>query len=171
MGWAWRPVLVTVVLVVSVEVFAHVAGFAPSWLAVTAVCAGSVGVRLLVQSVSEQPWRRVGDLVKRASGVKAIPPGGWYQGGDGMRDAIRRWDRRLEWGATSPQRYEHSVIPHLGEVADEWLRQHHGITRATHPDRARAILGEQVWAALDPPAGTSPNVVQLSMALRRFDKP
>jgi hypothetical protein len=170
-NWRWWAVGVTVLLTVVVDFIAHFAGYAPPLLLILAVCAGAVAVRLLLLTVPEPTWRRVGDLVHHPVEGSLITPGGWTGNTDGMLDAIRRWDRRLEWGATSPQRYAYTVAPRLGELADQWLREQHGLTRASDPAKARALLGEPMWATLHPAAGTAPTARQLARVLAGLARP
>ena len=168
--WLWRGVGATFVVSVVVLMILRVIGFAPPLLLVLLVSAGAVAIRMLVRTVSERRWRSLGDLVRNASGSSLISPGGWSLGSDdGMLQAIRRWDRRLEWGATNPARYAHTVEPQLGELADQWLRQRHGLTRASDPARARAMLGEPAWATLHPAAGTSPSTRDIFETLQRLE--
>jgi hypothetical protein len=72
-------------------------------------------------------------------------------GGDGMVAAVRRWERRLEWGWNSPDQAA-TLRLRLAEVADELLRQRRGVNRATDPDRARRLLGDRPWSLLYDPA-------------------
>ncbi len=52
---------------------------------------------------------------------------------------------RLSWGSVERQRFEQRVRPLLVRLVDERLRQRHGIDPAREPDRARKIVGEQLW--------------------------
>ena len=70
---------------------------------------------------------------------------------DGLRFAISRWDDRLVWGDRDASRFASIVVPRIGELVDERLRQKHGITRASNPARARELLGDQAWAFLHAP--------------------
>lgn len=67
---------------------------------------------------------------------------------DGVSRAVRRWQTRLDWSATEHQRFQRRVPGLLGELVDERLRQHHGLTRATDPARARALCGAVLWSFL-----------------------
>jgi hypothetical protein len=168
--WLWQGLGATFIISLVVLMALRVIGYAAPILLVLMVCAGVVAVRMLVRTVAERRWRRVGDLVRGASGTGLISPGGWtLSSDDGMLQAIRRWDRRLEWGATNPARYAHTVAPQLGELADQWLRQRHGLTRASDPDRARAMLGESTWATLHPAAGVVPSMREIFDALQRLE--
>lgn len=166
-GWFWRSVGIAIVLALVADLIAHLAGYAPPLVLLLAISAGIVALRLMVNGLAEPVWRQVGNLVRSTAEAPRIHPGGWYTGGqsDGMLDAIRRWDRRLEWGATSPERYAHTVAPRLGELADQRLRQRYGLTRATDPGRARALLGEPLWAMLHPAPGASPTARELAAVL------
>ena len=70
---------------------------------------------------------------------------------DGLRFAISRWDDRLVWGDRDASRFASIVVPRIGELIDERLRQKHGITRASNPARARELLGDEAWAFLHAP--------------------
>lgn len=71
-----------------------------------------------------------------------------WRGHDGLRAAIRRWESRLDAVHSDPARFSRTVLPVLAELTDERLRQRHGITRATDPQRARELLGESLWQLL-----------------------
>jgi len=70
---------------------------------------------------------------------------------DGIRFAVGRWEDRLLWGDRDRSRFLGAVVPRLGELVDERLRQRHGITRASDPVRARRLIGDQVWMFLHAP--------------------
>lgn len=75
---------------------------------------------------------------------------------DGVRFAVGRWDDRFTWSERDPGRFTTLVVPRLREIADERLRQRHGVTRASDPRRAQELLGPQVWEALHVPPGRNP---------------
>jgi hypothetical protein len=75
---------------------------------------------------------------------------------DGLRGAVKRWETRLEWLYTDSSAYNHKVLPLLGEIVDERLRQRHGITRASDPARARKLVGEPLWTFLAGPGRRPP---------------
>ena len=125
-------------------------GVAVPYLLVAALCVSGLLLWLALQTVREPDWLRIRALIGAPRIVRARDPSGWYPGGDGMLAAVRRWDRRLEWGVTHSTRFANTTLPRLGELVDERLRQHHGITRATDPARARELLGENLWALLAP---------------------
>jgi hypothetical protein len=167
--WLARALGATVVATLAALLAFRLAGYVPPILLVAVVCAGGVAIRMIVQSVRERQWRRVGDLVQEVSGTRLIGPGGWLERDDGMYEATRRWVRRLEWGAASAQRYTHTVVPHLTELADMWLMQRYGLTRSGDPAQARARLGEAVWAVLYPAGSKAPSAEQLLTALGHLE--
>jgi hypothetical protein len=168
--WLWNGLGGTFIVTVIVLMLLRVIGFSAPFLLVLLVSAGAVAVRMLVRAVSERRWRRVGDLVRGVTGTRLISPGGWSLGSDdGMLQAIRRWDRRIEWGATNPARYAHTVAPQLAELVDDRLRQRHGLTRASEPARARAMLGESAWGTIHPAPGVSPSMRDIFEALQRLE--
>jgi hypothetical protein len=120
------------------------------YVVLLAVGVGVMLWRWALSRVGEPDWLHARDLVRPATVRRRLEPGDWYEGGDGMAEAVRKWDRRLGWGDVDGQRWSRAVGQHLGELVDEMLRQRHGITRATQPERARAVLGERVWALLGP---------------------
>ena len=72
-------------------------------------------------------------------------------GPDSLRSVVHGWERRLEWSQSEPEAFSRNVSPVLGELIDERLRLHHGITRDADPRRARELIGEPVWQMLSAP--------------------
>jgi hypothetical protein len=52
---------------------------------------------------------------------------------------------RLSWGSVERGRFEQRVRPLLIRVADERLRQRHGVDFTTDQGKARSIVGENLW--------------------------
>ncbi len=128
-----------------------------------------VGVRQAVKASREPDSRRVVDAVRAPARTGTLDVAGWYEGGDGMRDAIRRWDRRLDWGSGSADRFQGTVVNRLGELADERLRLRHSITRASDPVRARMLLGEDFWQLLHEPIVRVPKPKEIAAAAKRLE--
>jgi hypothetical protein len=117
---------------------------APLWFLYAVSCA-VVAVVVAVRRVrpplpSRAAWRR--------HSVDAPP--------DGLRGAVKRWETRLEWCYADNGAYNRKVLPLLGEIVDERLRQRHGITRASDPARARKLVGEPLWTFLAGPGRRPP---------------
>lgn len=137
----------------------------PSYALLFAVSLGVVLVRRAARAAREPAWCRVGDLVR--------PPVGratWSDGGhrDGMVTAILRWDRRLDWGNGYTERFSATLLPRLWELANERLRQRHGITLASDPEGARALLGPDIWSLLVGESPTTPSPAQVTALVARL---
>ena len=52
---------------------------------------------------------------------------------------------RLSWGSVERARFEQRVRPLLVRVTDERLRQRHGVDYNHEPEKARSIVGENLW--------------------------
>lgn len=88
---------------------------------------------------------------------------------DGVRRGVNAWERRLHWTGNQPGRFVRAVQPLLAELVDERLRQRHGITRATDPARARALLGEPLWSLLSGPIRRTPTRHEYAAMLARLE--
>jgi hypothetical protein len=165
-----RPWLVIAVLqtfAVSAVVFTgfRAADLAPSYLLIVAVCAGAVLIRQAVLVAREPRWQRTRDLVRGPAWAAEE----LRQDGDGMLEAVARWDRRLDWGTTNAERFGSAVARRLGELADERLRQRYGLTRASDPARARDLLGEQAWAIIHGHVDVSPPPAEVARAVASIE--
>jgi hypothetical protein len=147
---SWVPRASLQAFVASAVVYTgfHIVGLAPPYPLILAVCVGAVLVRRAV-ALAAEPRSRTRTVVQAPRPARRAAVGGWYRGDDGMVEAVRRWDRRLDWGAAAPERFRHTMTGRLGDLVDERLRQHHGFTRASDPTRARALVGEAVWRLID----------------------
>jgi hypothetical protein len=165
--WALRGVVQTFAATLIVYTLARAVGLAPPFLLVFSVAGGAVLVRLAAVSVKPPRGHRPTRLV---AARPAEPPAR----ADGVLAAVRHWDRRLADTGRGPTDQRLSLA--LGELADERLRQRHGLTRASDPARARALLGEAVWPLLGPgtvhPGTVHPGTVtaaQAETAIRRLE--
>ena len=146
--WVFRAVVHTAIASVVVAMAFMIFNLTPPYLVIVAVCAAAVLVRRAAQLTGEPHRGRTSEVIGPLPAVRSSDWGGWSYDGDGVRDAVRRWDRRLEWGATGPERYRVSVAGRLAELAEERLRQLHGITPAQDPARARQAAGRDHWDLL-----------------------
>lgn len=168
-SWLPRAALHTFIASALVYTTLHIFNLAPPYALIIAVCAGAVLTRRAIALTAEPDRQRTHDIVRAHGPVRRIEPGGWYTTGDGMAEAVRRWDRRLDWGATAVERFEHTVSGRLGDLVDERLRQRHGISRASDPGRARALLGEEVWTLLDGPLDHVPGPREVAALAKRME--
>ncbi|MFB9237310.1 hypothetical protein ACFFWC_17410 [Plantactinospora siamensis] len=159
-GRWFRTVLVVAAATAVVIAALRVVGLAVSVLAVLA------GVLALI-------------FIRRAAAVAspAPAPGGYAPGGgpgpagrDGLSWAVGRWVRTLDWTSGDADRYDNLVRPRLAALADERLRQRHGVTLATDPTRARALLGDPLWTALTVPARRSPSPRDLAAIVDQLEQ-
>jgi len=89
---------------------------------------------------------------------------------DALGSSVHRWEAKFAWAQGEPDRFDRAVRPVLGELVDELLRQRHGITRATDPDRARRLLGESLWKFLETPARRTPPPRDLAVFVAQLEK-
>ncbi|MFY1673120.1 hypothetical protein ACN27G_24675 [Plantactinospora sp. WMMB334] len=90
--------------------------------------------------------------------------------GDALGSSVYRWEAKLTWSQGEPERFARSVLPVLGELVDELLRQRHGVTRAGDPGRARALLGDALWSFLDKPPKRTPAPRDLAAIVAQLEK-
>lgn len=89
---------------------------------------------------------------------------------DGVARAVQRWESRFGWTERDPSRYRSAVQPRLYELVDERLRQRHGITMRSDPDRARALIGEQLWTFLHARVARTPNAREMAAVVDEMEK-
>lgn len=165
-----RPVLrllaVTAAIVVVVVVVLRMVGLQVSlWIVVAAVLA-VLAVRRVTGALSPPPPPRTG-----ARAPAGEEPGTWnWAARDALRAAINGWERPLDWCAGSGERFTERVLPRLGELADERLRQKYGITRESDPARARSLLGEPLWTFLGTPSRRPPSPRGLAAIVAELEK-
>jgi hypothetical protein len=89
---------------------------------------------------------------------------------DGLQLALSRWQSRLSWSQKEPDRFASTVRPRFADIADERLRQRHGITRTGDPRRARELMGERLWAFLYAPPARPPNPRELAAVVEDMER-
>ncbi len=89
---------------------------------------------------------------------------------DPLGSSVHRWEAKLSWSHGEPERFDRAVLPVLGELVDELLRQRRGFTRSTDPARARALLGEPLWKFLDTPTKRTPPPRDLAAFVAQLEK-
>ncbi|PWU46768.1 hypothetical protein DLJ46_16770 [Micromonospora globispora] len=163
--WVLRTLAVTAAIVVVVVVALRAVGLQLSLGIIVAGVLALLAVRRVTSALSPPP-------PPRASGRAPAgeEPGLWnWAARDALRAAINGWERPLDWCAGNPQRFTERVLPRLGELADERLRQKHGITRESDPARARILLGEALWTFLSTPSRRPPSPRDLAAIVAELE--
>ncbi|MFI5843430.1 hypothetical protein ACIA8K_27350 [Catenuloplanes sp. NPDC051500] len=93
-----------------------------------------------------------------------------WTGGDGLRRAVGRWERVLTWSTEDAKRFHRLTVPALRELADERLRQRHNVTIASDEQRARELLGDQLWTLLTTPPKRAPKARQFASLVTRLEE-
>ncbi|MFG2105402.1 hypothetical protein [Micromonospora chersina] len=164
--WVLRTLAVTAAIVVVVVVGLRAVGLQVSlWIIVAGVLA-VLAVRRVTAALSPPPPPRAGGRAPAGE-----EPGAWnWAARDALRAAINGWERPLDWCSDNRERFTERVLPRLGELADERLRQKHGVTRESDPARARALLGERLWTFLGTPARRPPPPRDLAAIVAELEK-
>lgn len=142
--WAVKAVPAAAALGAALTVVMLMLGF-ELWypVAAAAILAGLVLHRRVAGLAAPRPVPQVGSLERDPD--RPDP--------DGLVPALLQWHARLRWDRAGRCRSGRTLQPSLAELVDERLRQRHGFTRTSDPDRARALLGERLWWYLaSPPA-------------------
>lgn len=96
-----------------------------------------------------------GVLLGLAADVPAGPTPRWRRARplpsfDEPYPTFRHVHEQLSWAKVSPRHYDLATRPLLVRLMATRLADHHGIDLQREPDRARAMVGEDVWWWLDP---------------------
>ncbi|MFC4148313.1 hypothetical protein ACFO0M_18835 [Micromonospora mangrovi] len=161
-----RTLAVTAAVVVVLIVGLRAVGLKLSiWIIVAAVLA-VLAVRRVTRALAPPPPPRAGGRAPAGE-----EPGAWnWSARDALRAAINGWERPLDRCAGNRERFTERVLPRIGELADERLRQRHGITRESDPARARTLLGEPLWSFLDTPPRRPPSPRDLAVIVAELEK-
>jgi hypothetical protein len=122
-------------------------------------------IRRAVREVRESDELLPGDLIRSLPPAARTRGEGWYEGSDGLSRAVMRWETRLEWTSSERKRFAARVPGLIGELTDERLRQRHGITRASHPERAKEICGPALWTFMEKPVTKLPSPRELAVVV------
>ena len=85
-------------------------------------------------------------------------------------ERIGRVRRSLVQSTTEAASYDLNVRPLLAHIADDRLRATLGITMTTHPDAARARLGEELWQRLTTDSTHAPTEGELRRLVTAIDR-
>lgn len=132
-------------------------------LPVLLVLAGFVALRWLMLVLDDVAPPAVPAAPRRAAGDAG-------EGGtDGLREAVRRWETRLDRAQTGTGPSS-NLLPVLAELTDERLRLRHGITLASDPQRSRELLGEPLWRMLTEPDRRPPKARDVAAHVQTLEQ-
>ena len=135
------------------------------WIVVAGVLA-VLAVRRVTAALAPPPPPRAGGRAPAGE-----EPDTWnWSARDALRTAINGWERPLDWSSGHRERFTERILPRLGELADERLRQRHGLTRESDPARARTLLGEPLWTFLSTPSRRPPSPRDLAAIVAELEK-
>jgi hypothetical protein len=165
--WWLRDVLISLVVAGGAYAVLRVSGFVAPYAVLAAVVYALLLLRRAVLAVPAMPpppaayselWGVIDDSPDRYAPV------------DGVVRAVQRWEARFGWTERDPARYKSAVHPRLYELVDERLRQRHSITLRTHPARARALIGEQLWTFLHARVARTPTAREMAAVVDEMEK-
>lgn len=163
LGWLLRNLLLVLVATAVTVGGLRIVGVR---VPVLLVLAGFVALRLvqvILGEVAPPP-------VPRAHRRAAAGDGLGQAGTDALREAVRRWESRLDRAQGDAGRFSSNLLPVLAELTDERLRLRHGITRGSDPRRARELLGDPLWQLLAEPDRRSPKARELMTHVETLEK-
>lgn len=167
-GW-WIRTLLMAAGLAAVAVFGmRMAGLELSIPLAYAGCLALLLLRRVTALVAPPPLAKVG--LRRVVGEENGSYN-WAASQDALRLAVHRWEVPLGWSRREDvDRYVRTVPKMLRELADERLRQRHGLTIASDPKSARALLGDELWTILTTPVKRPVAPRDLAASVSRLEK-
>lgn len=167
-GW-WVRTLLTAAGLAAVAVFGmRMAGLTLAIPLAFAGCLALLLLRRVVALVAPPPLTKLG--LRRVVGEESGAYN-WRASQDALRVAVHRWEVPLGWSRREDlDRYLRTVPKMLRELADERLRQRHGLTIASDPKTARVLLGEELWTILTTPVKRPVAPRELAASVSRLEK-
>ncbi|HKS98549.1 MAG TPA: hypothetical protein VJT31_03380 [Rugosimonospora sp.] len=128
-------------------------------------------VLLLRRVLRGVPVRPVPESLRQPPATPVAGEGGWGDR-DGLQLAVTAWDARLSWlhSRTDPRQFIRSVQPRLVQIMDERLRLRHGVTIEGDPQRARELLGEQLWLFVTRPVTKNPTPREFAALVKHVEE-
>ncbi|MGN9774251.1 hypothetical protein ACTMS0_00505 [Micromonospora sp. H33] len=163
-GQVLRTLVAVAAVVVVLVAGLRAVGLRVSLLVLVAGVVALFAVRRIVASLAPPPQPRA------AARRVEMDDGTVISTGDALRTAINGWERPLDWASGNRERFAERILPRLGELADERLRQRHGLTRDSDPARARALLGDPLWTFLAAPSRRPPSPRDLAAIVAELEK-
>lgn len=113
-------------------------------------------------------------LVRATHGPPSLPLSGRVDlsaASDATRPfaGVTRWRGKLSWTNGDPAAFARTVQPGIVVIVDERLWRRHGVDRAQDPERARHLLGGQLWTFVTTPVARAPKPRELSALLAQVE--
>jgi len=83
---------------------------------------------------------------------------------------LARHTDRLTYAVVATRHYESGVRPVLTELARDRLRRHHGMDMTAEPERARELMGDDLWQGLTSTRAQPPTTTDLSRWLTALER-
>jgi hypothetical protein len=162
--WLLPPVLISLIGAIGLGVVLRVLGAAVPYPLIFMVL---LVIQLLRRTLS---WIDPGPIPARLLRAPG-GPGDATAGEDGLRLATSRWESRLSWVRLQrdPAQFATTIQPRLVQLVDERLRLRHGVVRTNDPARARALLGEPLWAFMSAPVRENLAPRDLAALIRQME--
>jgi len=158
--WLLRTALLAAAVAATLVLVLRVLGYDLSFPVAMATACALLALRALVAGLGPPPPDQMAPL-PLAEPAPLRP--------DHLAAAVRTWQVRLSWGRAGIRPFTR-ISPLLAELVDERLRQRHGCTRASDPQRARTLLGERLWSYLADPDARTPSPRELADYLTDMEK-
>jgi hypothetical protein len=157
LSWLWTRLALAAVLGLVAGLAVSLIGTVTEADADPVLCAGiGIAAAVLVQLVRETAAEPEGP---QAAPSQFVPDRSEYFA------RLRQLERRLEAASRDGSKYDRNVRPVLARLAADRLRQKYGIDAGRQPDRAREVLGDQLWSLMverPEQASPAPSQAQLS---------
>lgn len=83
---------------------------------------------------------------------------------------VDKWERRLSVTSGDPEWFSRVVRDRMTELVAERVRQRHGFRLSADPQRAAAVLGDELHGFLTGPVPTTPDPAGLDRLLTRIEE-
>lgn len=83
---------------------------------------------------------------------------------------LARHTDRLTYAVVATRHYESGVRPVLTELARDRVRRHHGIDMTEEPERARELMGDDLWLGLTSTREQPPTTTDLDRWLTALER-
>ncbi|HKD97574.1 MAG TPA: hypothetical protein VKB69_08210 [Micromonosporaceae bacterium] len=138
-------------------------GVGVSFPLLTTIVAALACLKALLDALAPEPLpATLRDLSPRTT--PRVPPE------DGIRTASWRWELRLEWTYDDLPRFATIVQQAIADLVNERLRLRHSLTLKDDPERARELVGPQLWAFINEPVDRAVKPHELAALITKMEQ-